>query len=228
MRLRVVVYNVRAFRDGAESVEGVVRRLEPDVVLMNESGGRWRLRRFARAVGMDVAGDPWSPLRRRVKDAILVRPPWRLVEHRLHRFAGSARWYPRGVLLARVRRSGADVRLAVTHFGLRPSERRRHAEELAELLRRSPVPVAFGGDLNEVPGRGAAAYLGQRYGDAWAAAGEGEGETFPTEAPTARIDYLFVSEGLTVQRAIVVDEGEARTASDHLPLAVDLSLSRPG
>ena len=81
MRLRVIVYNVRGFRDGLERLVRLVGHFEPDVVLLNETGGRLRLRRFAKAIGMNVATDPWSPFRRRVKDAMLVRLPWRIVEH---------------------------------------------------------------------------------------------------------------------------------------------------
>lgn len=224
MRLRVLVYNVRGFRDGIGSVAGVVRRLAPDVILLNESGARWRLRRFARAVEMRAAGDPWSPFRRRVKDAILVRPPWRLVEPRLHRFAGSIRWYPRGMLLAEADRLGARVSLAVTHLGLRPSERRRHAGELLICLRSVPVPLVIGGDLNELPGRGVANDFGVVYADAWLTAGDGEGSTFPAHAPTARIDYLFASKDVEVRRAIVPTDPDVRAASDHRPLVVDLGL----
>jgi hypothetical protein len=88
MRVCVVVYNVRGFRDGPERLVRLVGRFRPDVLLLNETDGRWRVRRFARALGMDLAADPWSPLRRRVKDAVLVRPPWRIVVHRQHRARG--------------------------------------------------------------------------------------------------------------------------------------------
>ena len=98
MRLRVIVYNVRGFRDGSERLVRLVGHFEPDLLLLNETGGRWRLRRFAKALGMDLAADPWSPFRRRVKDAVLVRPPWRIVEHRQHRFEGGPWLYPRGAL----------------------------------------------------------------------------------------------------------------------------------
>jgi hypothetical protein len=100
MRVRVVVYNVRGFRDGSERVLRLVGHFRPDVLLLNETGGRWRLRRFAKALGMDLAADPWSPFRRRVKDAVLVRPPWRIVGHRQHRFEGGPWLYPRGALVA--------------------------------------------------------------------------------------------------------------------------------
>ncbi len=43
----MLVYNVRGFRDGADRVASVVERFEPDFALLNESAGRWRLRRFA-------------------------------------------------------------------------------------------------------------------------------------------------------------------------------------
>ena len=106
MRLRVVVYNVRGFRDGPERVTRVAGNARPDLVLLNESGSRRRLRRFTRRLGMQPASDPWSPFRRRVKDAVIVRPPWTILEHRLHRFAGTDPVYPRGAVIARIDRSG--------------------------------------------------------------------------------------------------------------------------
>jgi hypothetical protein len=60
MRVRVVVYNVRGFRDGFERLVRLVGHFEPDLVLLNETGSRWRLRRFANALGMELAADPSS------------------------------------------------------------------------------------------------------------------------------------------------------------------------
>ncbi len=70
MQVRVVVYNVRGFRDGLNRVANVVRHFEPDVVLLNESGPRRRLRRFAREVGMHAAADPWNG--RNALDAVIL------------------------------------------------------------------------------------------------------------------------------------------------------------
>jgi endonuclease/exonuclease/phosphatase family metal-dependent hydrolase len=148
VRVRVLVYNVRGFRDGADRVASVVDRFEPDFILLNESAGRWRLRRFAKRVGMRAVGDPWSPFRRRVKDAVLVRPPWRVLERRFRRFEDSVRWYPRGANIVRIARSGYRLWVAAVHLGLRPVERLRHAEELVDLLRRLDGPIVVGGDLN--------------------------------------------------------------------------------
>ncbi len=224
MQLRVVVYNVRGFRDGLERVAAVVSHFEPDLVLLNETGGRLALRRFARAVGMDVAGDPWSPFRRRVKDAVLARPPWRIAHARQHRFPTMSRLYPRGAIVAELRRAGARIFAVAVHLGLQPGERRRHAEALAELVRGLHGPVVVGGDLNERPDGEAVTFLSERFRDAWLLGGDASGETFPAEEPSARIDYLFVSEAVRVDRAVVPGGPDARRASDHRPIVAALTL----
>lgn len=229
MRLRVLVYNVRQFRDDADLVARVVERFAPDVVLMNESGARLRLRWFAKTVGMEKVRDPWSPFRRRVKNAVLVRPPWRILDHRLHRFPGSARFYPRGVLVAHLERSGMRVWAASVHLGLHPAERRNHAEQLVRILRPLDGPLAVGGDLNELPGGRAVSHLTERLlWDVWLLGGDVAGETYPAQEPTARIDYLFVSEGIRVERALVPAVPGVPQASDHRPVVAELLLPDRG
>lgn len=229
MRLRVVVYNVRGFRDGLDRVVGVIGHFEPDLVLLNETGGRLALRRCARALGMQVARDPWSPFRRRVKNAVLARPPWRIVERRLHRFADvRGPLYPRGALVAHVGRAGRRLRVYAIHLGLHPLERLHAAEELADLTRGHDGPVLIGGDCNETPDGRAMTFLGDRFWDAWLLGGDVAGETFPASDPTARIDYLFLSEEVKVERVIVPSVmPEARVASDHLPVVAELRLADP-
>ena len=224
MRLTVVTYNVRAFRDGMERVAEVVERLAPDVLLLQESGSRRALRRFAADLGMDAAGDPWSPFRRRVKDAVLVRPPWRIVASRQHRFARSARFYPRGALVAQVGRAGRRVWAVSIHLGLTPVERNAHVHELTDLCAGlAGGPVAIGGDLNATPEERAVRWLADRYWDAWASVSGGEGgATFPAREPTARIDFLFASAGLRVISARVPSRAEE--ASDHLPVMAELEV----
>ena len=53
-------------------------------------------------------------------DAVLVRPPWRIVDHRQHRFAGTDRMYPRGVTPAHIGRTGYRVWAASVHLGQFP------------------------------------------------------------------------------------------------------------
>jgi endonuclease/exonuclease/phosphatase family metal-dependent hydrolase len=223
MRVRVVVYNVRGLRDGTERLVRLVGHFRPDVLLLNETGSRWRLRRFENALGMDLAADPWSPLRRRVKDGVLVRPPWRIVGHRQHRFEGA--WlYPRGALLTELERGDARLCAISMHLGLHPRERLAHARALVALADGVDAPIVVGGDLNEKPDGRAVGFLSERFRDAWLLGGDSEGETFPADEPTARIDYLFVSEGIVVERVLVPPDPDAREASDHRPLVAELTL----
>ena len=224
MRLRVLVYNVKAFRLGVRAASTLVDELEPDVALIQECGPRYRLRRFASALGMEVASHHFF-LRRSIHNAVLVRPPWRIVAKRLHRFPGGKRFYPRGVLLVRVGRAGFRAWVGSVHLGLEGVARRRNAEELVALTIGFDEPVLMGGDLNEGPDGPAVRWISERMWDCFVAAGEGAGETFPSGAPTARIDYLFVTEAVTAERVWVLSGDAAAAASDHLPILGDLVLT---
>jgi endonuclease/exonuclease/phosphatase family metal-dependent hydrolase len=222
--VRVVTYNVRGFRDGRERVSAVVRGLHPDVLLLQETGSRRDLRRFAQDVGMRAARDPWSPFRRRVKNAVLLAGPWRFTSVELVRFHGAPRWYPRGALIARVS-SGDDVVTAVsTHFGLGGAERGSQADRVVALSSPSERgAVIVGGDLNATPDTRAVRRISAALTDVWLGAGDGQGLTFPAAAPAARIDYVFVGGQVQVTRARVA-AADASNASDHLPVSVDLRL----
>jgi len=225
--MRVVTYNVRGFRDGHEHVETVVRRLAPDVLLLQETGSRRTLRRFASDVDMRAARDPWSPFRRRVKNAVLLRDPWRFASTELIRFPEARRWYPRGALVARAASGAATVVAVSTHFGLGGAERVAQAGSLLEIAAASRgEAVIVGGDLNATPETRAVRLIAEALRDAWPDAGEGEGPTFPAVTPTARIDYLFVGDGARVTHVRVGTE--ASNASDHLPVVVDLILEGGG
>lgn len=224
MRIRLVVYNVRGFRDDVPALVRLVEHFRPDVLLLNESGARWRLRRFSKAVAMRAAADPRSPFRRRVKNAVLVRAPWRIVEHRLLRFGGSARRYPRGALLAGLEAGGTRFWAIAIHLGLHPMERRLHAEELRSLTDALGGPVVIGGDLNERPDGRAVGVLARGFRDAWLLAGNVDGETYPAREPDARIDYVFVSPEVSALMVIVPPGPDARSASDHLPVVAELAI----
>jgi endonuclease/exonuclease/phosphatase family metal-dependent hydrolase len=163
-----------------------------------------------------------------VKNAVLVGPPWRIVSHRLHRFGDvRRRMYPRGALIAQIGRAGYRLWAVSVHLGLHPLERLHAVQELSDLVRGLSGPVLIGGDFNETPDRRAVRFLGERFWDAWLLGGDAAGETFPSSDPTARIDYLFVPEGVAVERIIIPPGRDARRASDHLPIVAELKLPGP-
>jgi endonuclease/exonuclease/phosphatase family metal-dependent hydrolase len=227
-RLRLLAYNVHGLRAGAKKVAKAIAEEWPDVILMTECGflGR-RLRRFARLLGMEAT----SGLRlfRPVTNAVLVRPPWRIIDRRKLQFARTNRLQRRGVVTARIGHAGFRLTAASVHLGLSDPERVRHAKELTNFLAGLPGPLVLGGDLNEGPERPAAAWISERFWDAFSGAGDGPGETFPSGKPRARIDYLFLSQGITAERAWVGDDPAQIEASDHRPVFADVVLEEePG
>ena len=231
MRLRVVAYNVKGFRGGVDAAAATVGDPPPDLAFIQECGPSRRLRAFGRRMDMDVAAPHLFPFARTPRNAVMVRNPWRIVSSRLHRFERVRRLYPRGALVTQVGRAGYRVWALSVHLGLAPTERRGHAEELTTLTLTLGGPLLVGGDLNDVPGGKAATWIGERLWDVWAHAEEREGapstrqgETFPAEDPTARIDYLFVSGHFAIEGVEVHAGDAAAPASDHLPVVADLTL----
>jgi endonuclease/exonuclease/phosphatase family metal-dependent hydrolase len=214
-----MAYNVHGFHSGARGVAEAVGGARPDVALLNEVDYlSVRLRRFARLMGMRWASGLglWRP----VPNAVLVRPPWRIVDKRLVRLPRTERTIRRGALIATIGRAGFRVTAAAIHLGLSQRERVRHTEALTDLLA-GRDPVVAGGDYNEGPDGRAVSWMAARYWDAFGAAGDGDGFTFPAPDPRARIDYVFVSQTVQVRRAWT---GDATEGSDHLPVFADVEL----
>ncbi|HKX25754.1 MAG TPA: endonuclease/exonuclease/phosphatase family protein [Actinomycetota bacterium] len=218
MRLRVMVWNVHGFRAGVAAIGDAVASAEPDVLILNETRYLgFRLRRFSRRLGLSRAAGTglWRP----IPNAILVRPPWRIVRHEKVVLPRSRRTIRRGVVTATIGRAGSRLQVTAVHLGLSGGERLEHARLLTDALA-GARPLILGGDLNEGPDGPAASWIGSRYFDVCAT---GCGSTFPSAAPRARIDYLFVSDGVRVERA-EVGEPDHAPLSDHLPVVADLSV----
>ena len=202
-------------------VAGVIASESPDIVLLNEARFRWRLRGLARRLGMEhTSGLTWP---RPVTNAVLARRPWRIGSARrvlLPRLRTRKR---RGLVVAALRGPEGPLSAAVVHLGLSDPERIEHARLVTDALAGEGRRVVLGGDLNEDPERPAARWLAERYWDAFGRSGAGEGLTFPAREPRARIDYLFVSEGLSVEAVRTVEGSSA--ASDHLAVVADLEIS---
>jgi endonuclease/exonuclease/phosphatase family metal-dependent hydrolase len=217
MRLRVMVWNVHGFRAGTKRIAAAVSDAAPDLLLLNETRYLgFHVRRFARRAGLEGASGTglWRP----IPNAVLARRPWRVVDAGKIVFRRSRKTLRRGVLLTVVGRAGTRLSAGAVHLGLSGEERGEHARELTDLLA-GREPVVLGGDLNEGPEEAAARWMAARYWDV----ARDAGRTFPAWEPRARIDYLFVSDGVRVERAWVGGERFARL-SDHLPVLADLEL----
>lgn len=215
-QLRVATWNVHGLRAGVEAAATVVRAEEIDILVVQESGPRRRLRALGETLGMMVCADPRAFPRRRVQNAVLVRPPREVRSHRFVRFDGGSLARPRGAVIARL----DDVMAVSVHLGLNGAERGVQVAQLLGTLRDIDEPVVIGGDLNAHPEDASPARLSASYPDVLTDLGGGETSTFPSSLPTARIDYLFASQALQPLRAWTA----GGAVSDHLMVVADLRL----
>ena len=216
--IRVATWNVHGLRGGVQAVAGVVRDEAVDVLLLQESGPRRRLRALGAALGMVVCDDPPAFPRRRVQNAVLARPPRAVRSYRLARFDGGSPLQPRGALVARL----GDLTAVSVHLGIAGPERGRHAQQLLEILGSIEEPVVIGGDLNAHPDDTMRVAIAKRYPDVWEGArdGQDQGKTFPSDELVARIDYLFADPAVPPLRAWTA----GGTVSDHLMVIADLQV----
>lgn len=245
--LRLVSYNVHDLRDDRDAVAHVLRSMRCDVALLQEVPRRWferpRVSRLARECGLLWASGG------RPSGGTAV-----FVSRRVDLVAATAFRLPvrgpftrtRGAATATIVLDGARLTAVSVHLPLQPARRVSHARivraRLAAHLAEGggPASLAVAGDLNEQPGGPAWAVLGAGLTDAAAADGE-PAPTFTARRPTRRIDAVLVGPGARVGSVRVpgsvgggVDVGDGVwpevtpedlvSASDHLPVVVDLLL----
>ena len=217
--LRVVSYNVHGLRDDRVALTGLIRDLEPDVLIAQEAPRRFRWRHKCAALaddcGMVVAAGGLPAL----GNLLLVSLRVRVDETWCLRYPLTPGRHMRGAAFARCTVPGAAFTVSGSHLATDPVERPAQAAQWKSALARIEGPVIAGGDLNEGPG-----------GGAWRTVADGlvtpsSGSlTFPATLPRKRLDVLFVTPDVTVERYQVLETEQARKASDHLPVLADLSL----
>ncbi len=221
--LRVLCYNVHSLRDDTRALAAIVREAAPDVAILQEAPRRFRWRQkcadLARSFDLVVAGGGLpslgnlilTNLRVRARDTWCVQFPLTPGRHM------------RGAVFVRCTVGRTTFVAAGSHLSTDTNERPGQATLLKKGLSEAGEPVIFGGDLNENSGGAAWRTLADGLVDAAAVAGAHERATFPCAGRRDRIDVVFVDPSWSVVGYDVIDTPEARKASDHLPLIVDLS-----
>jgi endonuclease/exonuclease/phosphatase family metal-dependent hydrolase len=121
---------------------------------------------------------------------------------------------PRCAIDADLRIAGQDIRVFVTHLGLRRAERKIQVQRLLQSLSKASArPIILLGDINEwLPGSEPLRWLDSRLGKT------PRPQTFPAHFPILALDRIWVTPPLSMERAANVNTPLARIASDHLPL----------
>jgi len=241
MRVRVVTWNIHKGIGGIDRryrldrVIAVLKELDADLALLQEVADDLPRSQFhdqaeMLAAELRMPHFAFHPEHRfqigGYGNAILSR--WPLFDlHHVDLTIGTKK--RRGVLQVRARvrlgRAWRTVIIHNLHLGLVGSEREL---QLSRFLESAPfqrlhhrTPIVVGGDLNDVW-----ASLGRRFFEPEGFRRAGPVlNTFPSALPVRPLDGLFLRGDVHPTRvAHVVRSALTRVASDHLPLAVDLSL----
>src|SRR5690349_6870766 len=220
--LRVLSYNVHGLRDDRTALIGLVRDLAPDVVVVQEAPRRFRWRykcaALANDFGMVVAAGGLPSL----GNLILVSLRVRVHEAWCLRYPLTPGRHLRGAAFARCSVHGAQFTVSGSHLATDARERPDQAGRWKEALSAVDGSLIAAGDLNEGPGGGAWRTVADGFTDA--AGAVSAALTFPATLPRLRLDGLFVSPDIAVERYEVVETEQARRASDHLPVLAELGL----
>lgn len=217
--LRVVSYNVHGLRDDRAALVALVRELAPDVLVVQEAPRRFRWRQkcafLASETGLVVAagGQPSLGNLLLVSLRVAIRRTWCL------RYPLTPGRHLRGAVFAEGAVRGATFTVSGSHLATDPAERPAQAASWKAELSRVEGPLIAAADLNEGPGGGA----WRTVQDGLLSSGE-DVPTFPAALPQRRIDGLFVSPGIGIERYEIISTERARAASDHLPVVADLLL----
>ncbi len=235
VRVRVLSLNVHSARTDAGDLQlgriaTELRAWNADLVMLQEvdrgrerTGGVDQAQWLARRLGFDAVYGPTRRFRPgSTGNAVLSR--WPVADVALAELPTMRGAYRRGLVRATVDVHGQEVDVFATHLDhVSPGLRRAQAQAVAAAVRRSPLPVVLGGDLNAEPGMPPTRTI-ERSGlvDGWPVVGRDDGLTVPAARPRRRIDYVladdsFVPVRSTVLISLVSDHRAVRTTYDLLP-----------
>jgi exodeoxyribonuclease-3 len=243
--MRLLTYNIRHGGRGRESaIAGVIRAVQPDLVILQEARMPDSVNRIADLAGLTQYGS-----RRGESLAFLSREPvlhaaWHKPRVSRHAFLevvpARSQWRVFGVHLSAVHAAWTEQRRV---FELRALLRAIRAHQYGphvlagdfntlapgELLDPRKLPARLRALLwlsgGRVRWRTIRTILDASYRDAFRHLHpDVVGSTFPTWDPHIRLDYLFVPEAFVggVEGCTVVRADGVRAASDHFPLVGDL------
>jgi endonuclease/exonuclease/phosphatase family metal-dependent hydrolase len=221
-RLTLATYNVHRCVGGdghrdPHRIAGVLRELDADVVALQEVESRTTdaADLLAELVPEgDMAIVPGPTLHRAdasYGNALLTRLPVRETRRLDLSVPGRE---PRGALRVTMDWAGRELRVAATHLGLAPGERRIQVRSILSEFAAEPAGVeVLMGDLNEwfLWGR-PLRWLRRRFAPAPAV------RSYPARHPLFALDRIWVRPGAALRTIARHETTLARVASDHLPV----------
>jgi endonuclease/exonuclease/phosphatase family metal-dependent hydrolase len=224
MNLRVMTYNIRAGvgMDGRKSLRRVantIRGVQPDIVCLQELhslrpwfGFNDQFVQMQHFLGMNMEQMHTATSVFTQGIAIASRFPI----HNVSRIKLPSHKEQRGCLRVELCAPQGPVTAFCTHLGLSFEERSAQILCLGRAINLIDSPAIVCGDFNEDPGVGNIDRLLKEAN--LVDAGANASNTYPSNNPTHRIDYVLHTREWKVVSSTVVES----QASDHLPFVVEL------
>ncbi len=231
--IRVMTYNIHHAEglDGKldlDRIAALIKSERADIVALQEvDKGTQRTKRLdfpallSRLTGMTcIFSNNLALQGGEYGNAILTRFPIKTVTN-LH-FRKLKEGEQRGLLQVTIDINGQPLVFMGTHLDHRgdDAERLSSVAEISSLLGTAKsTPVILCGDFNDVPESRMYRALSDILVDSWSLVGKGPGPTIPSEKPSKRIDYVWVSKNAPFKA--IKAWTPATEASDHLPVFVE-------
>ena len=228
MSIKIMTYNIRHGKglDNRQQflrITDLVRNTRPDILGINELdcyNPRSKLenqpRLLADTLGYEFVFHPILKLGWALYGNGLFSR-WPIVDYKLHRLPGTKE--PRGCIEAKIQHPQGLIRVITLHLGLGQGEQEEQLTKVALIVGKSVFPTLVTGDFNRT--------LGSEVGvlgllDTYTIAEMDNGNTFPANNPTLRIDYILCTKHFQVEKVWVVES----QASDHLPVVALVGLGK--
>lgn len=109
------------------------------------------------------------------------------------------------------------ITVFISHFGLAKAEQRNAVETLLNELKKVNTPVIFMGDLNMTPDCDIIQPIYRVLKEVYTSGGP---LTYPSMAPTEKIDYIFVSKDIDIKNVKTIE----KVVSDHFPIVAEIEV----
>lgn len=229
--MRVASYNMRKAvgtdrKRDPDRILRILKELSADVVALQEADRRLSPRRPAlerseirsRTGLVPVEFDHDRDSLGWHGNAILVRPEFEIVERAYFDLPGLE---PRGAVMALLQSGATRLRVVGVHLGLLRGSRRAQLDHLSDLLEDDDeAGTIILGDFNERSLSKGLGRLSPKFSIMDA------GPTYHSRRPTFALDRIALSGGVRANAVGVLNSGETRRGSDHLPIFADLSLTQ--
>jgi endonuclease/exonuclease/phosphatase family metal-dependent hydrolase len=227
---RVMTYNINhgVGTDGMYSLSRIVRVIReqsPHIVCLNDvdyktdrTYGDEQARKIAAELGMEFTfgrnfeiGGGWNG------NAILSKYPFEFVENKS--FSSRKGNEPRALLHTIIKIYDKQIHFYGTQLSADSVGSASESKEMLNVILDWGLtqPVIVAGDFNMLSSRKSIREMGYYLFDLGSLMGENL-LTFPADDPVSRIDYILINDKIVPKSVYVVNNDNARIASDHLPL----------